>query len=24
MAEIEMCLLRNPHLPKWDILIRPC
>jgi hypothetical protein len=24
MAEIEMCLLRNPHLPKWDIFIRPC
>ncbi len=23
-AEIEMRLLRNPHLPKWDILIRPC
>ena len=24
MEEIEMRLLRNPHLPKWDILIRPC
>ena len=24
MAEIEMRLLRNPSLPKWDILIRPC
>lgn len=23
MEEIEMRLLRNPHLPKWDILIRP-
>ncbi len=22
-AEIEMRLLRNPSLPKWDILIRP-
>lgn len=22
MEEIEMRLLRNPHLPKWDILIR--
>ncbi len=24
MEEIEICLLRNPHLPKWDILIPPC
>ena len=24
LEEIEMRLLRNPHLPKWDILIRPC
>lgn len=24
MEDIEMRLLRNPHLPKWDILIRPC
>lgn len=24
MQEIEIRLLRNPHLPKWDILIRPC
>ncbi|MGK7918141.1 MAG: hypothetical protein AB4038_21825 [Prochloraceae cyanobacterium] len=24
MEEIELRLLRNPHLPKWDILIRPC
>ena len=24
MEEIEVRLLRNPHLPKWDILIRPC
>ena len=24
IEEIEMRLLRNPHLPKWDILIRPC
>ena len=23
MEGIEMRLLRNPHLPKWDILIRP-
>ena len=23
MEKIEMRLLRNPHLPKWDILIRP-
>jgi Rhodopirellula transposase DDE domain len=23
MVEIEMRLLRNPHLPKWDLLIRP-
>ena len=23
MKEIEKRLLRNPHLPKWDILIRP-
>ena len=23
MQEIEMSLLRNPHLPKWDILIQP-
>ncbi len=23
MEGIEMPLLRNPHLPKWDILIRP-
>ncbi len=24
LEKIEMRLLRNPHLPKWDILIRPC
>jgi hypothetical protein len=24
MEEIELRLLRNPYLPKWDILIRPC
>ena len=24
MEDIEMRLLRNPHLLKWDILIRPC
>lgn len=24
LEEIEMRLLRNPQLPKWDILIRPC
>lgn len=24
MEEIELRLLRNPHLPKWDILIPPC
>ena len=23
MEKIEVRLLRNPHLPKWDILIRP-
>ncbi len=23
MKEIERRLLRNPNLPKWDILIRP-
>ncbi|NQZ62983.1 MAG: ISAzo13 family transposase, partial [Crocosphaera sp.] len=23
MKEIEKRLERNPHLPKWDILIRP-
>ncbi|WP_019506180.1 hypothetical protein [Pleurocapsa sp. PCC 7319] len=21
---IELRLLRNPNLPKWDIFIRPC
>ena len=24
MEAIEIRLLRNPHLPKWDILIQPC
>ena len=24
MEEIELRLLPNPHLPRWDILIRPC
>jgi transposase len=24
MEKIELRLLRNPLLPKWDILIRPC
>ena len=24
MKEIERRLERNPNLPKWDILIRPC
>lgn len=24
MEKIELHLFRNPHLPKWDILIRPC
>ena len=23
MREVEARLLRNPELPKWDILIRP-
>ena len=23
MREVEARLLRNPQLPKWDILIRP-
>jgi len=23
MREVEASLERNPHLPKWDILIRP-
>lgn len=24
MKEVELRLLRNPHLSKWDIFIRPC